>query len=176
MPVPIEINELTVTAKEEFQQQLRAGRAAFEGGNYRQSIVHFEAAYECLGCRSRQGGEAGVWLISAYQAAGRSSEAIALCQELEQHPFIETRRQSQRLRYILEAPVLKRPEEWTVKIPDLANLPESDPKDRRGSQSYSPAKAEEPLDPSEIVTEDNAFTWVALGAVVLLLGSLLVLG
>ena len=166
----------TEDAKAEFQQQFQAGKAAFEGGNYRQSIVCLEAAYERLGRRSRQGGEAGIWLISAYQAAGRNTEAIALCKDLEQHPFTETRRQSQRLRYILEAPVLKRPEEWTVKIPDLASLPESDPKDRRGSQSYVPSKTDAPLDPSEIATGNNAFAWIALGAVALLLGSLLAFG
>lgn len=149
---------------------------AFESGNYRHSIECFEAAQNKLGRRSRQGGEAGIWLVSAYQAAGRNPEALALCQELEQHPFAETRRQSQRLRYILEAPVLKRPEEWIVKIPDLASLPESDPKDRRGSQSYVPLKADEPLDPSEIATGNNSFAWVALIAIALFLGSLLVLG
>lgn len=166
---------MSANAKEEFQVAFQAGKIAFERGDYRNSIARLEAAYEKLGSRSRQGGEAGIWLVSAYQAAGRTPEAIALCKTLERHPFEETRRQSQRLRYILEAPVLKRPDEWTVKIPDLSDLPESDPKDRRGSQVYLPKRTDaEPLDPGEIVTGSNRFVWVALAAVALLLGSLVI--
>ena len=164
------------SAKAEFQKAFQAGKIAFERGDYRASIERLEAAREILGLRSRQGGEAGIWLASAYQAAGRTSEAVALCKMLESHPFDETRRQSQRLRYILEAPVLKRPEEWTVKIPDLSDLPESDPKDRRGSQVYLPERADDPLDPSEVVTGNNQFLWVALAAIALLLGGLVAFG
>ncbi len=170
---------MTASPDATFQKVFQLGKAAFERGDYRTSIERLEAARDILGPGSRQGGEAGVWLASAYQAAGRTAEAIALCKRLEQHPFEATRRQSQRLRYILEAPVLRRPEEWTVKIPDLANLPASDPKDRRGSQAYVPNDArspETPLDPDRALTASNRFAWVALAAAVLFLGGLIIFG
>jgi len=125
-----------------------------------------------------------MWLVTAYEAAGQKSEAIALCQQLSRHPDIETRKQGKRLLYILQAPQLVRPAKWMTQIPDLAAIAESDPKDRRGSQSSSATSKRdrkdelelEPADLSQVNTKDNQFVWVALIALLLTIGWLIWFG
>ncbi len=120
-----------------------------------------------------------MWLVTAYEAAGQTSEAIALCEQLTRHPDLETSKQGKSLLYILKAPQLKRPEEWMTKIPDLGTIAESDPKDRRGTnptRKRNPNELPEPIDPSQINTKDNQFIWVALIALSLLVGGLIWFG
>jgi tetratricopeptide (TPR) repeat protein len=165
--------------QEQFQQEYQAGKEAFERGNYQQSISCLETAHQLVSPYSRKGGEVGIWLITAYQAANRVQDAIAMSQKLSRHPHTEIRKQSQRLLYILKAPALKRPKEWMVEIPDLGTLPESDPKDRRGSnrvKSASKLKEPEIIDLSQVNSKDNSFVWLALIAVLLTLGGLWWLG
>lgn len=166
---------MNLVDKERFQQEYNAGKDAFERGNYQISVQRLETAHSLVTPSTRLGGEVGIWLVTAYQAASRVTDAIALCTKLSQHPHPEIRKQGKRLLYILQAPALKRPKEWMVEIPDLATLPDSDPKDRRGSSTIKPKsslKAEEPLDLSQVNTKDNSFIWLAFVAIVLMLGSL----
>ncbi len=164
--------------KEQFQIEYQAGKAAFERGDYRVSVKHLEAASALMNRTSRLGGEAQIWLVTAYDAAGQKAEAIALCEQLSRHPDPETRKQGKRLLYILSAPQLKRPAEWMTQIPDLGTIAESDPKDRRGSQSpvatsnRKPKEELELLDLSQVNTKDNQFIWVALIALSLIVGGL----
>ncbi len=163
--------------QEQFQQEYTIGKDAFGRGNYRTSVTHLETAHKLVKQQSRLGGEVGIWLITAYQAVNRSSDAIALCQKLSHHPHAETRQQCKRLLYILQAPALKRPKEWMVEIPDLGVLPDSDPKDRRGSNKIKPKKPKleaepEPIDLTQVNTEDNRFTWLALIVILITLGGL----
>lgn len=158
--------------KEKFSIEYQAGKAAYERGDYRVSVQHLEAASALTSRNSRLGGEAQIWLAIAYEAAGQQSEAIALCQQLSRHPDIETRKEGKRLLYILQAPKLKRPDEWMTKIPDLGAITESDPKDRRGGSSASPSTRDrkdkielEPLDLTQVNTKDNKFVWIALIAI-----------
>ena len=155
---------MTTDNREKFQSRFQAGKAALERGNYRLSIENLEAAREFIALNSRKGGEAGVWLVSAYQAADKINEAIALCQELIVHPDTRTREQAQRILYIIKAPKLERPPEWMSEIP---NLDEAD----RGMSRYVTAKKptskgsiellEEDLDLSPKDTTDNQFVWFA---------------
>jgi hypothetical protein len=169
--------------KEKFQIEYQAGKVAFEGGEYRASVKHLEAACALMSRNSRLGGEAQMWLVTAYEAAGQKLEAIALCQQLSRHPDTETRKEGKRLLYILQAPELKRPAEWMTQIPDLGAITESSPEDRRGSQSASGSKRDrkdklepEPIDLSQVNTKDNQFIWVALIALILTVGGLIWLG
>ena len=154
---------MTTDNREKFQSKFQAGKAALERGNYRLSIENLEAAREFIALNSRKGGEAGVWLVSAYQAADKINEAIALCQELIVHPDTRTREQAQRILYIIKAPKLERPPEWMSEIP---NLDEAD----RGMSRYVTAKktsrdsvelSEEDLDLPPEDTADNQFVWLA---------------
>ena len=161
--------------REQFQQAYTKGKMALERGRYQRSIEELETAKKLVNPYSKLGGEVRIWLVSAYQAANQIQEAIAVCQDLAKHPSPEIRKQSERILYILRAPALKRPQEWLTKIPDLSQLPEDEDKTSR----YRPAgrvnppqrkKIEpEPLDPSEINTQDNQFIWVALLGIILLL-------
>ena len=162
--------------KEKFQIEYQAGKAAFERGDYRTAVKHLEAASALMNRNSRLGGEAQTWLVTAYEAAGQKSEAIALCEQLTRHPDLETSKQSKRLLYILKAPQLKRPAEWMTQIPDLGAIDESELKDRRGTnttRNRTLNELPEPLDPSQINTKDNQFIWVALIALGLIVGGLI---
>lgn len=170
--------------KEKFRIEYQAGKVAFERGDYRAAVKHLEAACALMSQNSRSGGEAQTWLVTAYEAAGQKTEAIALCQQLSRHPDIEIRKQGKNLLYILQAPQLKRPAEWMTQIPDLGTLAESDPQDRRGSQSTSPSgtsnrdrkKEPEPIDLTQVNTKDNQFIWIALIALILTVGGLIWFG
>ena len=153
--------------REKFQIQYQAGKKAFERGEYRQSVQYLEAAKELIPNSSRLGGEAQIWLVTAYQAASKDKEAIALCQELATHPHPEIRQQSQRLLYIIKAPQLKRPKEWMSEIPDLADTADGKPKyvtakSKPNNSSSTSNKTPEPVDLSQVNTQDNQFIWVAL--------------
>ena len=168
--------------KEKFRIEYQAGKAAFERGDYRTSVKHLEAASALMSRTSRLGGEAQIWLVTAYEASGQKSEAIALCQQVSRHPDPETSKQGKRLLYILQAPQLKRPAEWMTEIPDLGAIADSDPKDRRGSNSpatktnRNPREPLEPVDLSQVNTKDNKFIWVALIVLSLTLGGLIWFG
>ena len=163
--------------REKFQIQYQAGKKAFERGEYRQSVQYLEAAKTLTANSSRLGGEAQIWLVTAYQAAGQEREAIALCQELATHPHPEIRQQAKRLLYIIQAPQLQRPKEWMSEIPDLANTSDSKPKyitaktktNTKFSQSNNNP---EPVDLSQVNTEDNQFIWVAIIFILLTFGGL----
>ena len=68
---------MTTDNQERFQQRYQAGKQALESGKYRQSIENLEIAKELVAPNSRRGGEAQIWLVSAYQAANQLDQAIA---------------------------------------------------------------------------------------------------
>ena len=163
--------------REKFREKYQAGKQALERGRYRLSVENLEAAQELVAPASRLEGEVKIWLVTAYQAADNISEAVALCQELVNHPDLETRQQAKRLLYILQAPKLSRPKEWMSEIPDLATTSD-------GKAKYVTAKTKtninssqsnnnpEPVDLSQVNTEDNQFIWVAIIFILLTFGGL----
>lgn len=154
----------------------QSGKAAFESGQYRQAVENLEKAIALVNRNSRTGGEIQIWLVTAYEAAGRTEDAIALCEELKRHPFSETSKQARRLVYILKAPKLQRPSEWMTEIPDLGALSDNESKIRlaASTKSNQPKKPTEReyVDLSQVNTKDNRFIWVALITISLILGSL----
>lgn len=168
--------------KEKFQIEYQAGKAAFERGDYRTAVKRLEAASALMNRTSRLGGEAQIWLVTAYEAAGQTAEAIALCKQVSRHPDVETSKQGKRLLYILQAPQLTRPTEWMTQIPDLGAIAESDPKDRRGSNGTVAIRNRdrkeplEPVDTSQINTKENQFIWIALIALGLTIAGLIWFG
>jgi tetratricopeptide (TPR) repeat protein len=168
--------------QEKFQIEYQAGKAAFERGDYRIAVQRLEAASTLTSRNTILGGDVQMWLVTAYEAAGQTEEAIALCQQLTRHPNLETSKQSKSLLYILQAPQLKRPQEWMTKIPDLGAISESDPKDRRGSSSVvansnrKPKAELKPVDLSQVETQDNQFIWVAITVLGLIVGGFIWLG
>ena len=166
---------MTTDNLEKFQQKFQTGKAALERGNYRLSIENLKAAQEFVAVNSRRGGEAGIWLVTAYQAANKITEAIALCQELIVHPDTQTREQAQRILYIIKAPRLERPKEWMSEIPDLGNSEAGLSRYVAAKQNKSHSSAstdEDSLDLSPKDAADNQFIWFALLLVMVMIGSL----
>ncbi len=156
-----------------------AGQNAFENGNYRQAVDYLEAAIGEIEVKSKLGGEMQLWLVTAYEAGGNLSKAIELCSQLTRHPHLETRQESKRILYILQAPELNRKDEWIIKIPDLQEIEENpNAKGGGGSQRKSrpvrvrPMPPPKPINPSEIETKDNGFLKVLLVLAVLAIGGL----
>lgn len=160
-------NESLEIAKSLYQ----AGKINFENGKYREAVENLAKASALLSRNSRLGGEVEIWLVTAYEAAGRTEEAITLCQQLQRHPFPETSKQAKQLLYILKAPKLQRPSEWMTEIPDLGTLSDNDRKIRAAAQPQksSPSQPTELklVDLSQVNTQDNRFIWVALIVIVL---------
>jgi tetratricopeptide (TPR) repeat protein len=161
------VQNVTVESIEIARGYYQTGKAAFESGKYREAVENLEKASALLTRNSRLGGETELWLVTAYEAAGRTDEAIALCERLKRHPHLETAKQARRLHYILKAPKLQRPSEWMTQIPDLGALSDNDLKIRaagKSTKSSQPKKPAEPefIDLSQVNTKDNRFIWVAL--------------
>jgi hypothetical protein len=123
--------------------------------------------------------------MDAYAAVDRREDAIALGGKLGRHPDSETRKQAKSSLFILQAPPLKRRAEWNSQIPDLANLRE-DGRETSHLAAYAvkpqatprkPTKPNpEPIDLSQVNTRDNAFLWLALGGISIVLLTLTWLG
>lgn len=158
------------------------GREAFEHGCYREAVESLLQAIALVNRNSRLGGEMQMWLVTAYQAAGQQQEAIALCRQLQLHAHWETRKQSKRLLYILEAPQLEKKAEWLTQIPDLSQVTEEDVTERMGVGTFTqsvtkPRSAEpEPVDWSQVDTKESNLVGVALVLLFLVLGGLVWLG
>lgn len=152
----------------------QAGQRAFEQGRYREAIWELERAADLGERRSCLGGEVQLWLVTAYEAAGRRAEALALCRQLAQHPQRDIRQQSQRVAYILEAPQLRRHPEWLSQIPDLTRLedrPTAPPISGRPLQR-PPAPLEIDLNPPppRAAGPDPRFVFLTLGLLAAILG------
>lgn len=162
------------------QTAYQSGRIAFERGDYRQSIAQLEQARDLTEATSRLGGEIQIWLVTAYEAIGARSQALTLCRQVSRHPHYETRKQGQRLLYILEAPRLKTRADWVTKIPDLTQLADGEgygatatatTPTRPKPPAEKPAWIPEP--PATNAPRENRFIWVALGLIGAIAGGLL---
>jgi tetratricopeptide (TPR) repeat protein len=155
------VSESLELAKSRYQ----SGKIAMENGQYQRAVDCLEKASALLARNTSFGGEVDIWLVTAYEAKGLTKEAIALCQELTRHPDYETRQQAKQLVYILQAPKLKRPQEWMTEIPDLDGSAVNKPK----AVIIKPQKSPLPPITSEAeyvdlsqVNQDNRFIWIAL--------------
>ena len=156
---------MTVDNQNTFADRYQAGKIALERGDYRLSIENLEAASKLIAAASRQGGEVKLWLVTAYQAANRIDDAIALCEELVTHSSVTVRHKAQQVLYIIKAPKLNRPKEWMSEIPDLTNTDEDKSKyisAKKREKSQPITELPQPVDLSEVETEDNKFIWLAL--------------
>jgi tetratricopeptide (TPR) repeat protein len=172
---------VTTESLELARTRYQAGKIAFESGQYREAVENLEKARALLARNTRLGGEVEIWLVTAYEAAGRTEDAIALCQQLRRHPHSETSQQARRLLYILQAPRLKRPSNWMTEIPDLGALSDNESKVRITAKPRKPSEPKAPAEPefvdlSQVNTKDNRFIWLALIVIGLTISYLVWLG
>ncbi|MEL6854629.1 MAG: tetratricopeptide repeat protein [Cyanobacteria bacterium J06607_13] len=158
------------------EAELAQGQALFERGRYKRAIAHFQTALSLSNPMGSKGGEIQLWLVNTYIAAGDEEAGKALCRKLILHPDLDTKQQSKRILYILEAPELEMKPEWVTKIPDLGGLDDDSqlryvqrPKKKRRRK---PKPEPEPIDLSQVNTADNQFVWIALAGILLTLGGL----
>jgi Tetratricopeptide repeat len=155
-----------------FDTDFQSGQIAFERGEYRQAVSYLLAAIAQVQPNTKIGGEAQVWLATAYEATGQISEAKALCLQLSNHPNLDTRQASKRMLYIMQAPELTRRDEWLIKIPDLSQIEDAEGKVPVNSLPILPSKAKvkvksldeiyAPVDLSQVNNKDNGFISIAL--------------
>lgn len=154
----------------------QTGKIAFESGQYQIAIENLEKASALLTRNTKLGGEVLIWLVTAYEASGRTEEALSLCEQLKRHPHFEINKEARQLHYILKAPKLQRPKEWMTQIPDLATLADNESKTNfvvSTKSSQKPVtKSSEDVDLSQVNTRDNRFIFIALIAIVLILAGL----
>lgn len=171
---------MTAEQKQLARREYGYGQDAFERGNYRNAVEHFEKAVALASPRTILGGEIQTWLVNAYAAAGRQKDAIALCEKLSRHPDTETKKKGKSLLYILKAPRLSTRREWISEIPDLGAIADTGadnsglyarPQTKKKPKP-KPADDLEPIDWSQINTKDNGFVWVALVGIVLVIAGL----
>lgn len=160
-------------ANQRAQAAYQLGQQAFERGRYADAVQAFEQ-----GLAEKPGisldGELKLWLVNALAATNRRQEAVELCGKLALHPDLDVRKQSKQLLYIIQAPKLQAKEEWLTKIPDLAELEDSEEKPWQ-TRPVKPRPLKPPPPPlplSEVNTEDNGFVWLALIGCGLVLGGL----
>jgi tetratricopeptide (TPR) repeat protein len=169
---------------ENFEIDRQAGETALERGEYRAAVDYFTRSLAEIAPNSRQGGEIQILLVTALQASGQIDLAITRCQSLLRHPRPDIRQSSKQILYIMQAPELKRPQEWMTEIPDLTNLDDDfgnsaistrTPTSSTKNLPKSPLeKYENPIDLSQVNTQDNGFVWVAGIAIVVVLAGLVI--
>ncbi|MGA1285311.1 MAG: tetratricopeptide repeat protein [Prochlorothrix sp.] len=162
-------------AKAKAKQAYEAGKAAFDRGRYRTAIDAYEAAIAQINPNTLFGAEVQLALVMAYEAGGNLQEARDLCRKLERHPDSETRKQSSRILYILEAPKLNPRPEWQVEIPDLSAVEASEGEYQRAAGGRSSGRSQpkpperpsdaEPLKLGEAMPQTNRFLWFAVAVV-----------
>ncbi|MEM6254186.1 MAG: tetratricopeptide repeat protein [Cyanobacteria bacterium P01_D01_bin.156] len=149
------------------------GQQAFERGRYADAVQAFEQGIAEKPSVSLDG-ELKLWLVTALSATDRRQDAIELCGKLALHPDLDVRKKSKEVLYIIQAPKLQAKEECLTKIPDLAELEDSDEKPWQ-TRPIKPRPLKPPPPPlplSEVNTEDNGFVWFALVGTGLVLGGL----
>jgi tetratricopeptide (TPR) repeat protein len=95
----------------------------FECGDYLAAIAKLEQAKQMAELNSSDDGEVQIWLANAYDAIGRTAEAIAICEKLKNHPERQIRKSAAFIQEIISAPKLSPIEDGKLSIPSLSNNP-----------------------------------------------------
>jgi tetratricopeptide (TPR) repeat protein len=114
------------TAKQQYQTAIKN----FERGNYTAASRLLEQALAMVNPQTKLGGEIQIWLVNAYEASGKSQQAIALCRQLTKHVDYDVRQSARYVLGIISAPQLVQREGLVSAIPSLDELALGDPSDR----------------------------------------------
>ncbi|MEN9203626.1 MAG: hypothetical protein Q6K80_05615 [Thermostichus sp. DG_1_6_bins_120] len=149
-------------------QYLTLIQLQFEQGQYRQVLDQIRQAQSCY----PQSGKLRLWQALAQEALGQTQEAILLVQTLVGNPDPEVAQQARYVLGIWQAPRLRRPSEWLSEIPDLSQLEEAEPPERRlayrrlqgeSTTSSSAAQSVDPSRPGAAEHFDTKLVWVLIG-------------
>ncbi len=163
--------ELIPAEELRLHQHLARIEASFERGQYRQALEQAKQAQS----HYPQAGKLRLWQALAQEALGETQEATRLLQTLLSNPDPEVAQQARYVLGIWQAPRLRRPAEWLLEIPDLSQLEEAEPGERRlvYERSRRPASLPKVADPirNEAAPPLNTqrLTWMLIGILFALL-------
>ncbi|KGG12893.1 MULTISPECIES: DUF3153 domain-containing protein [Prochlorococcus] len=100
-------------------ESLNSAEIALAKGEYRQCLALLNKLDKVNNLTLEIEGKVKLLMITAYMGQGDEKEAIALCQNLLSHSDISIRQNAKHLLSILTAPTLIRPDNWSVKVPNL---------------------------------------------------------
>jgi outer membrane protein assembly factor BamD (BamD/ComL family) len=161
-----------VSAEQIASQLYQEGVSNFENGNYQQSIVLLERARALADLETTLGGEILVWLANAYDAVGKTEEAVAICRSLKKHPVNSVRKSARYMLGILTAPQLSKLEGVVSEVPILQSPDtyQSKPVARSKSSGDTERKPFREVSLEKPNTNSsNNFLWVAIASSLLLL-------
>jgi outer membrane protein assembly factor BamD (BamD/ComL family) len=161
-----------VSAEQISSQLYQEGVSNFENGNYQQSIVLLERARALAVLETTLGGEILIWLANAYDAVGKTEEAVAICRSLKKHPVNSVRKSARYILGILTAPQLSKLEGVVSEVPILQSPDTYQSKPVARSKS-SGDKERKPFREVSLekpnTNSSNNFLWVAIASSLLLL-------
>ena len=161
-----------VSVEQLASQLYQEGVSNFENGNYQQSIALLERARALAVVETTLGGEILIWLANAYDAVGKTEEAIAICRGLKKHPVNSVRKSARYMLGILTAPQLSKLEGVVSEVPILQSPDtyQSKPVARSKSSGDTERKPFREVSLEKPNTNSsNNFLWVAISSSLLLL-------
>ena len=99
--------------------ELATAEASLQRGDYGQSLVFLESLASQYPLPSKEGAKIRILMITAWMGQGEDQKAIATCRLLTNQKESTIRQQAKQLISILEAPSLSRPDNWSIKIPQI---------------------------------------------------------
>lgn len=106
-------------AEDELGAALAQARAALERGDYGTVRRLLEPLLQCHPPATSVGAGVRLLLATALMGQGETSEAASLCRTLQGCGDGALRARARELLFILEAPVLRRPRDWSLTLPPL---------------------------------------------------------
>ena len=161
-----------VSAEQLASQLYQEGVSNFENGNYQKSIALLERARALAVVETTLGGEILIWLANAYDAVGKTEEAVAICRSLKKHPVNSVRKSARYMLGILTAPQLSKLEGVVseVQILQSPDTYQSKPVARSKSSGDTERKPFREVSLEKPNTNSsNNFLWVAIASSLLLL-------
>ncbi|MFM7267510.1 MAG: DUF3153 domain-containing protein [Cyanobium sp.] len=117
-PQPSDPSELP---PEQLAASLAGAQALLERGEYGRVLGMLEPLVAGHAAATAAGAELRVLMATALLGQGRSEEAAQCCRALRGNPDPELRERVRALQQILEAPVLERPRDWSISLPELGD-------------------------------------------------------
>ena len=162
-----------ISADQIASELYQEGVSNFESGNYQQSVALLERARALVIAETVLGGDILIWLANAYDAIGKTDQAIALCRSLKKHPTNHVRKSARYMLGILTAPPLQKLEGVVSEVPILASPDSYQPKpiatkSKSTSKSNQKPFREVPLEKPNSFDSSNTNNFLLLAITVFL--------
>jgi hypothetical protein len=126
---------------------LAEARQALERGDYGRVLRRLEPLVASHPAATPQGAQLQLLMATAWMGHGQADRAIACCQAVRACGDALVRTQARDLLEVLQAPVLRRPREWSLTLPPLSEAPPLEGWVKAGGRGRAAAKPEPPPAP-----------------------------